>query len=61
MYVGMCRNTICPIFIEITKLLMMPSKSHPGGEGAIGLAGAPFFHPSKPIREKWPRGSGSLA
>ncbi len=33
---------------------MMPSKSHPGGEGAIGSAVARFFHPSKPIREKWP-------
>ncbi len=32
----------------------MPSKSHPGGEGVIRSAVACFFHPSKPIREKWP-------
>ncbi len=31
----------------------MPLKSHPGGEGATGLAVACFFHPGKPIREKW--------
>ncbi len=38
----------------ITKSTTMPSKSHPGGEGAIGSAIARFFHPSKPIRDKWP-------
>ena len=32
----------------------MPLKSRPGGEGAIGSAVARFFHPSKPVREKWP-------
>ncbi len=50
----MCRSSICLIFIKIKKLSMMPSKSLPGGEGAIGAAGACFFHPSKPICEKWP-------
>ncbi len=34
--------------------MTIPSKSHPGGEGAIRSSVACFFYPSKPIMEKWP-------
>ncbi len=32
----------------------MPQTSHRGGIGAVGSAMARFFHPRKPIRDKWP-------
>jgi hypothetical protein len=33
----------------------MPQLTYIGGVGAIGSAMACFFHPSKPIRDKWPQ------
>ena len=32
----------------------MPRTSHRGGIGAVGSTMARFFHPSKPIRDRWP-------
>jgi hypothetical protein len=32
----------------------MPRTSLPGGIRALGSAMARFFHPSQPIRDKWP-------
>ncbi len=33
----------------------MPRLTYLGGVGALGSAMACFFHPSKPIRDKWPQ------
>jgi hypothetical protein len=33
----------------------MPRLTYLGGVGAVGSAMAHFFHPGKPIRDKWPQ------